>query len=343
MINGVITKGFVYSKMVNKDLSWESTNVLNMGLDLGFMNNKLTTEFDYYDRLTVGMLMGSDLSTHLTGAYDAPRTNIGNLRNRGFEGNLTWRDNIGTLTYSVNLNGSFNRTNLEKWNQYLGRGNTFLNMPYHFLYMYEDKGIAQTWQDVYEETPQGAQPGDIIRVDVNGDGRIDGNDMKAYPKVSRDRPTTNFAFTGNAMWKGFDLTVLFQGAAGRKDIWLNIYNNTNFGAQRYASTWDHWNKPWSLENRDGEWPRLGGNNNRNDQTYWLDNLAYLRLKNLQLGYRLSNAFMQKLGISNIRIYGSAENLATLTKFRGLDPEKVGNASDAYPLNKSFSFGIVIGI
>lgn len=343
MINGVITKGFVYSKMVNRNLSWESTNVLNLGLDLGFLKSRLTAEIDYYDRLTVGMLMGSDLSMHLTGAYDAPRTNIGNLRNRGIEGNFTWRDQAGQFSYQFNLNASFNRTNLEKWNQYLGRGYTFLNMPYHFLYVYDDMGIAQTWQDIYNATPQGAQPGDILRRDVNGDGRIDGNDMKAYPDVQRDRPTTNFAFTSSVMWKGIDLTVLMQGAAGRKDIWLNIYNNVNFGTQRYASTWNHWNLPWSLDNRNGEWPRLGGNSNRNDQTFWLDNLAFLRLKNIQLGYKISNPLLTKLGISNIRIYGSAENLATMTKFRGLDPEKTGNASDAYPLNKSYSFGIVLGI
>jgi TonB-dependent starch-binding outer membrane protein SusC len=343
MINGVITKGFVYSKMVNRNLSWESTNVMNLGLDLGFFKNKLTAEMDYYDRLTVGMLMESDLSLHLTGAYDRPDANLGNLRNRGVEGNFTWRDQIGSIQYSVNMNASYNRTNLEKWSEYLGRGNTFLNMPYHFLYIYEDMGIAQTWQDIYNATPQGAQPGDILRKDINGDGRIDGNDMKAYPNIQRDRPTTNFALTSNFLWKGFDLTVFFQGAAGRKDIWLNIYNNMNFGLQRYASTWNHWNLPWSLENREGEWPRLGGNSNRNDQTFWLDNLAYLRLKNVQLGYRISGSWLKKVGIDNIRIYGSAENLATMTKFRGLDPEKISNASDAYPLNKSYSFGIVIGI
>jgi hypothetical protein len=117
----------------------------------------------------------------------------------------------------------------------------------------------------------------------------------------------------------------------------------NFGAQRYASTWNHWNNPWNLENRDGEWPRLGGNNNRNETTFWLDNLAYLRFKNLQLGYTFPRKLLQKIRIESIRIYGSAENLATLTKFRGLDPEKVSNASDAYPLNKSYSFGIIVGI
>jgi len=216
-------------------------------------------------------------------------------------------------------------------------------MPYHFVYTFEDKGIAQTWEDVYNATPQGASPGDILRKDLNGDGRITDDDKKAYPNIQRDRPTTNFAFNTSVAWKGFDLNILFQGATGRKDYWINIFNNVNFGAQRYASTWNHWENPWSVENRDGEWPRLGGSNNRVETSFWLDDLSYLRLKNVQMGYTLPKDLLTKIGIESVRIYGSAENLATFTKFRGLDPEKRANASDAYPLNKSFSLGINIGI
>jgi TonB-linked SusC/RagA family outer membrane protein len=342
MIDGTISKGLVNSKMVNPSLSWESTKVMNIGFDLGFIKNKLSAEIDYYDRLTSGMNRPSEMSILLTGAYDAPRRNIGNLRNRGIEGNFTWRDRIRDFNYTINFNASYNATVLESWNEFLGRGYTFLNMPYHFLYTYEDIGIAQTWQDVYNATPQGSSPGDILKKDLNGDGRIDGNDRKAYPSIQRDRPTTNFALSGTASWKGFDLSVLFQGAMGRKDYWINIFNNVNFAAARYASTWDHWSQPWNLENRDGAWPRLGGNANRDETTFWLDDLSYMRLKNVQLGYNLPKKWIGKLNLDNLRIFGSAENLFTLTKFRGLDPEKIANASDAYPLNKSYSIGINVG-
>jgi TonB-linked SusC/RagA family outer membrane protein len=343
MINGNIAKGFVNRKMVNRDLSWETTAVMNLGLDLEFLNSRLYAELDYYDRLTTGMNRPSEMSIHLTGAYTAPRRNIGNLRNRGVETNLTWRDRVGQVNYTVNLNASHNTTILEEWNEFLGRGWVFLNMPYHFLYTYEDIGIAQTWEDVYNATPQGASPGDILRVDLNGDGRIDGNDRKAYPNIQRDRPTTNFALNSNFAWRGFDLSILLQGATGRKDYWINNYNNVNFGAQRYASTWEHWENPWDVENRNGAWPRLGGSNNRQETTFWLDDMSYLRVKNIQLGYSLPQAFLQRIGVSHARIYGSSENLGTITSFRGLDPEKEGHKSDMYPLNKSFSLGINIGI
>ncbi|MGV8096581.1 MAG: SusC/RagA family TonB-linked outer membrane protein [Mangrovibacterium sp.] len=339
IIGGDIVKGLVYQKMVNRDLSWEETKVMNLGLDLGFRDNKLTMEIDYYDRLTTGMNRPSELSNLLTGAYVAPRRNIGNLRNRGIEGNFTWRNQRGEFNYLVNLNASYNATVLEKWNEYLGRGYVFLDMPYHFLYTYVDEGIAQTWEDIYNATPQGASPGDLLRKDLNGDGRIDGNDMKAYPHIQRERPTTNYAMNVNCSWKGFDLSVLLQGTAGRKDFWINNYNNINFADTHYASSWDHWNKPWLVDNRDGGWPRLGGSNNRVETTFWLDNMAYLRLKNIQLGYNLPARLLKTYGISAIRIYGSIENLLTFTKYRGLDPEKRTYANEVYPLNKVYLVGI----
>jgi TonB-linked SusC/RagA family outer membrane protein len=347
-----VQRGFVNSKMINRFLSWETTTVFNGGLDLAFLNNRLSVALDYYDRLTTGMNRPSQFSILLTGAYNAPRTNIGNMRNRGVEGDFTWKDRIGKLQYSVNVNASYNRTNLEKWNEFIGRGSTtgnnivnqiFIGMPFGFLYSYEDNGIAQTWQDVYNATPQGAAPGDVLRKDLNGDGRIDGNDRKAYTNIQANRPTTFFALNGNAAWRGFDVAILLQGAAGRKDYWINAFNNMNFGVQRYASTWQHWQNPWSLDNREGEWPRLGGaGGNREETTFWLDDMSYLRFKNLQLGYSIPASLLRRIGVNNLRIVGSAENLATITSYRGLDPEKQADDNNLYPINRSYSIAINLG-
>jgi len=356
MINGSTIRGFVNGKLQNPDLTWEKTTVFNTGLELAFLNNKFTVELDYYDRLTSGMNRPSDVSVLLTGAYTPPRKNIGNLRNRGIEGNFAWKDNILGVAYGLSLNASYNKTKLEKWNEYIGRGSTnsganiFVDMPYNFVYAYQAIGIAQTWADVYNATPQGAQPGDILRKDLNGDGRIDANDMKAYTNITRDRPSTYLALSGYAMWKGIDVAFMVQGALGRKDFWLNNFNSTNFSAARYAATWDHWYNPWSWDNRNGEWPRLGGNNNVTTgatgagmSTYWLDDMSYVRLKNIQVGYNLPKKLISKAGVNNLRISGSAENIATLTKFRGLDPEKAGSNNNAYPLVKSYNLSIQLGL
>ncbi|MGX5817133.1 SusC/RagA family TonB-linked outer membrane protein [Chitinophaga lutea] len=344
MVDGSIGKGFVYAKMLNPDLTWEKTSVFNLGLDLGFFENRLTTELDYYSRLTTGMNRPSEMSIHITGAYEAPRRNIGDLRNRGVEGNVTWKDKVGQVNYGVNLNASYNYTTLISWNEFLAKGYTFLDMPYHFVYTYEDIGIARDWADVYNNTPQSISPGDLIRKDLNGDGRIDANDKKAYPNQQRDRPTTFYALNAFASWKGFDVAVLMQGATGRKDYVMNNYNNTNPSAARYAFGWEHWNNTWNLDNRYGLWPRLGGNGgNREETSFWLDDATYLRLKNVQLGYSVPQHLIKRLGLASVRVFGSAENLATLTNFRGLDPEATGNRSNAYPVNKTYSFGVNVGL
>jgi TonB-linked SusC/RagA family outer membrane protein len=357
IIGSSVNRGFVNSKLINPDLSWEETRAFNVGLELAFFQSRLTAEIDVYNRLTTGMLRGQSLSDLISGAYAAPRANIGEMRNRGIEGTFSWKDKIGRIQYGVTLNASYNRSLLLKWNDILTRtsensgSKIFIDMPYDFIYAYEAIGIAQTWQDVYNATPQGAQPGDILRKDLNGDGRIDNNDMKAHPKIGRDRPTTYFGLNGYIAYKGFDIVFLLQGSAGRKDFWLNIYNNVNFGAQRYASTWDHWNNTWSVENREATWPRLGGSGNNQatgnaaagNSTYWLEDMSYLRLKNLQLGYSVPTRWINKIGLNSLRIAGSAENIATITNYRGLDPEKAGNNNNVYPIVKAYSLSIQLGL
>lgn len=344
VIGSSVQRGFANSKMINRFLSWETTTVLNLGLDLSFFRNRLTTTLDYYDRLTTGMNRPSQFSLLLSGAYSPPpRSNIGNLRNRGVEIDISWKDKVGSVQYGASVNASYNKTNLEKWNEFLGRGNTFIDMPYHFLYSYIDRGIAQTWQDVYNATPQGAAPGDILREDLNGDGRITADDRKAFSNSQEDRPSTFFALNGFVAYKGFDFSLLITGATGRKDFWINNYNNTNFGVQRYATTVQHWDNPWSVENRAGEWPRLGGiGGNRESTTFWVDDMTYLRFKNIQFGYTIPSKLLRKAGISNLRIVGSAENIGTITSYRGLDPEKQADDNNLYPINKSYSIAINLG-
>lgn len=350
IIGGTGVIGLINSKLVNQNLSWESTNVLNLGLELGFLNSRLTTEIDVYDRLTKGIIQGSQLSNLLTGAFPPPRTNIGNMRNRGAELTVAWRDRVGSVNYGVSINGSYNKTRLEKWSQLLTRGATytnsnnvantvFINMPYNYVYTYVDNGIAQTWSNIYGSTPQGAQPGDLIRQDLNGDGRIDGNDQKAL-QASRDRPTTSYTLNAYASWKGIDVGMLWTGTAGRKDFWLNAFNNVNFNATRYAVTQQDVTNPWSVENRGGIWPRIGGSGNNTAQTtFWLYDMSYLRLKNVQLGYTFPKPMFKKLGVANFRIAVLAENLLTISSFPGLDPEKAGNNNNLYPLNKSYSAAV----
>jgi prepilin-type N-terminal cleavage/methylation domain-containing protein len=129
------------------------------------------------------------------------------------------------------------------------------------------------------------------------------------------------------------------------------FNNVNFSNARYASTWDHWNRPWSWDNRNGDWPRLGGSGNNQQtgatgagmSTFWLDDMSFIRFKNIQVGYSLPKKLIGKAGISSLRIAGTAENLGTITSYRGLDPEKAGSNNNAYPLVRSYALSVQLGL
>lgn len=348
LFNNSVSKGYIANKMINKDFSWEKTTVTNIGLDLGFFNNRLTAEIDWYDRLTSDMIRPSDLSSLLSG-YSAPRKNIGNLRNRGMELNLTWTSNVSDFHYSVNFNASYNKNRLEKWNEHLSRGWVFLDMPYHYVYSYVDNGLAQSWNDIYNSPFQNSSymsPGDIVLQDLNGDGQITDADKRAFENKYRDTPIGQLGLNLSAQYKGFDFSTLIQSSLGRWDYWIDPFNNVNIPSDRYGFQEYHWNDTWSLDNRNASMPRMitgsGGTKNREESTFWLYNASFVRLKNIQLGYSLPKSFINKATLEQVRIYFTGENLLTFSQWKGIDPEKPkGDNADLYPIVRSFSIGLNI--
>jgi TonB-linked SusC/RagA family outer membrane protein len=346
ILDGKIVKGFSASKMINPNLTWESTKVTNIGLDLGFFRNKLIAELAVYERYTSDMIRSSTLSSVLTG-YNAPRINIGDMRNRGAEVEINWTDKIGTVKYHINLNASYNQNILIEWGDYLGKGWERIDMPYRFMYIYEAyPGLIQSWNDIYNAPYQEnttMAPGDILLKDITGDGKVTSDDRVAFPNQYRQRPNGQYGITLGAQWHGFDLQALIQGSYGRYDLWLDNYNNVNVPADRYAFQDFHWYDTWTLDNRGASMPRLvtgSGGRNREESTFWSFNTAYARLKNLQLGYAIPKSILRKISFERMRIFCSAENLLTISEWKGVDPEKIHNA-DAYPLVKTFSVGLNI--
>ncbi len=345
ILNNQIVKGFSYSKMIDPRFSWESTKVVNLGLDLGFFKNLFNVELDYYDRLTTGMIRPSDLSDFLFG-YQAPRVNVGNLRNRGVETTINFNKKLGDFLIGTNLNFSYNFNRLEKWNEYLSPDNVFINMPYQYIYTYMDNGIAQSWNEIINNAYQSnyVAPGDILLKDINGDGRIGGEDQVAMPQKMQNRPTINSALTFNLAWKGLDFTSFFLASAGRYDFWGDNLTTTNPRDNRFNYSMFHWTDTWNYYNRDATMPRLtisageDGGRNGSSSTFWLQNRSFVRLKNVQLGYTLPKVWTSKLNMGKFRIYFTADNLLTFTKWQGIDPEKDTGGDDFYPLLKSYAFG-----
>jgi len=356
VLNGnTLVSGVSANKQVNEDFTWEKTTVANVGLDLGFFNNKLTAEIDVYDRVTTNLIRPLVFSTLLTG-YDAPRTNIGTFRNDGIELNLGWRSNINKINYGATFNFSYNIDRLEKWNQKLNPSKNFIDMPWFFAYYMVSSGIAQSWQQIYDAPFQGnanIAPGDLLYRDLNGDGQIGSFDKKAVPTVNEQRPICNFGANVFASYKGFDVSVLMQASTGRKDYFLEDMTNTNVGAQRFAFQELYLDQVWSLANRNVLYPRIqaaNAANNRVESDFWLESMNYLRFKNMQIGYSIPARFLRRIGVERIRVYGTAENLFTITGWRGVDPEKstLGNGfqsfnDDPFPIMKSYSVGLNIGL
>jgi len=353
ILNGKIVKGFSSNKIINEDFSWEETNVTNVGLDLAFFGGRLNAEIDMYQKMTNGMIRPSSLSSFLTG-YNAPRVNIGRLRNRGLEMNLTYRTKIRDANIGANLNMAFNQNRLLEWNEFLGKGFTYLNMPYHFVYTRISNGIAQSWEDIANAPYHGQyfSPGDILYEDLNGDGQINDEDRKAMPQFNRDQPVGTYGLNLFGNWRGFDVSILFQGATGRKDFWLEPFNNVNVPGARNAFQDFHWYDTWTLDNRGASLPRLttgSGGANQNESTFWLDSFSYLRLKNVQFGYNIPDKYTSRFGVSRVRLYFTSENLLTVTRYRGVDPEKstsvsgAENNDDPFPLLKSYSFGLNLSL
>lgn len=293
------------------------------------------------------MIRPGQVSRLLSG-LEAPDRNIGEMRNRGAEISLSWQDQIADFSYGVGINYSYNKNKLLKWNERLGRGDKFLGYPYEMVYTYKAIGIVQTWEEVANAPYQSDNlaPGDLLMEDINGDGMIDSNDKVAMPNIMRYIPTSDFSISFNADWKGFDLSMLFQGNAGRKNFWLDNFNNVNVYTSRYAFQ-EHHLDTWSPDNRGAKFPRLtsgsNGGFNQEQSTFWLYSCDYIRLKNIQLGYRIPSKILKNIGVNSVRIHVSAENLFTITKWPGLDPEKLPKSGSEipYPLMKNYSLGINI--
>ncbi len=347
--DNVLVEGYAPYKLIDPNFTWESTAMTNIGMELGFLNNRLSTEMEYYNKLTESMIRPGQVSRLLSG-LEAPDMNIGEMSNKGFEISVNWRDKIGDFSYGITVNYAYNKNKLLKWNERLARGGTFVGYPYEMVYTYKAKGIAQTWDEIDNAPYQSDNiaPGDILIEDVNGDGVIDSNDQVAMPNSMRYIPTSDFSLNLNAEWKGFDIAALFQGNAGRKNFWLDNFNRVNIYASRYSFQEHHLNS-WSLENRDASLPRLttgsNGGYNQAASTFWLYSCDYIRLKNLQLGYIVPSSFLKRFGITSMRVYVSGDNLMTITNWPGIDPEKLPKSGSEipYPLMKTYTLGVNVSL
>lgn len=376
--NGTKTQYLKSPTPISEDLTWERTSTLNYGLDLEFASNRLTASFDYFIRETLDMLIPGKTLPAVFGAA-SPKTNAGDLKNKGWELSLAWRDQFQMankpFSYNIGLGLSDSKATITRFdnkegllsNYYVGQvlGDIWGYKTDGFFTSNEEAGnwkINQNYVDNVRLAASGnwtqLQAGDLKFVDVNQDGAVNNgkntlNDPGDQVIIGNSRARYTFGINLGASWQGFDVSTFFQGI-GKQNWWPGGNADKFWGpySRPYYSfvPKDFENDVWTPENTNAYFPLLRGYNALNDRgalnvktDRYLQDLAYLRLKNLTIGYTVPQDFLKKLKLSNARIFASGENLWTTTKLRSkyIDPEQAAQEVNgrAYPYSKTFSFGI----
>jgi TonB-linked SusC/RagA family outer membrane protein len=344
--NQNLTTGVAQLNLNNPIIKWETTTMTDVGLDVTiFKNFNLTA--DWYNKTTSGILRQSQVTAVV--GLSAPTINDGVVNNRGFELGVAYNNMIrdGALsgfTYSLGANIDHNSNKLVQFGQ-KEIGGTTINQngqPWNSFYMLQVVGIFQSAAEVTNSPKQyndSTLPGDLKYKDVNGDGKIDDNDRTiiggVYPKL-------NYSFNLSASFKGFDLSALMQGVYGIKS-YVSGWGVLPF-VQGTPPTTD-WLNRWTPEHPSTTMPLLYWGQGApakisRPSTFFLQDASYLRLKNLVFGYTIPAKITKNIGIDRLRVYFSGDNLFTITKFKGLDPERTGSGDLVqYPQNKIYSFGV----
>ncbi|MFB5944461.1 SusC/RagA family TonB-linked outer membrane protein [Albibacterium profundi] len=356
-LTDMYTVGYSPNAPSNPDLKWEETSQTNIGFDMTFLN-RVSVTFDWYNKVTKGILQNPRIPFYV-GAIGNPAANVADMKNTGVELELGYNNRWGEVDFSLNGNASYVRNEVTN----IGAGVSFINgagfqassynitrtmvgQPFNSFYGFETMGIFQTQAEIDAYTNEegaliqpDARPGDFKWADLDNDGAI-GEEDRTF--IGDPTPTWGFGFTLNVAYKGFDAVVFGQGVAGNKIFQglrrLDI-NNANYSTKALGR--------WTGAGSSDRYPRLSdddpNNNFANPSDFYLEDGDYFRLKTLQLGYTIPSLLSKQIGLQKARIYVMSENLFTLTKYSGFDPEIGGGIMSIdrgiYPQARSFMVGL----
>ena len=334
-------QGLYETRIPNTGVTWESAVQKNIGIDMQFLDGKFALTADYFVNTRDDILWSREATLPSTSGVTMPAENIGKCENKGLDFSLDYHKRSGELKFGAGINGVFSKNKILYWakspgapkyQQSTGRP-IGASLYYNAIGVFKDQAAV----DAYPHW-DGARPGDIIFEDYNKDGVIDANDRVMHDISSA--PTFTGGLNFDVQYKGFDLSVLFQGATGGV-----FYYDSESGdfANYFKSFYD---KRWTKENPNSKHPRTFNRTaeywKSNSNTYWLHKTDYVRLKNIELGYTIPKSITQKYLIQNFRMYISAFNLLTYSPdMKDFDPENTSSRGYNYPLNKVINFGFNI--
>lgn len=341
---GSLTTGYYAPGLVDASLTWETTQSFDLGLDLAVLNNKLTFTADWFSKKTYDILRSYQVPLYV--GLDAPTVNNGTLKNTGLEIAVQYRNRIGNdFDYGISGNVQSYRNKLTQYGK-TEIGSSTIRQEGHPLdefYLYQVEGIFQSQEEI-NNAPKHAVapvPGDLRFKDVNGDGKIDAAD-RTYTHGSY--PAFSYNLNLNANWKNFDFSAQIFGSQGQK-LYVTGWGVDPF-VQGAMPTTD-WRDRWTPTNPSTTMPRIYFGSapaiTNYASTYYLKDASFVRLKNVQVGYTLPSQLTSKAKLQSVRFYFAGDNLLTISKFPGLDPERTSRTGSyvAYPQNQVFTFGAMI--
>lgn len=318
----------------NPNITWEVATQANIGFDAQLLNNKLSVQADYFNYKRTQILTQRNASVPASSGLILPAENIGEVGNQGFEFVLSYGDKSGDFKYNFSMNGSFSKNKILFWDEtpgipeYQKSTGHPMNAPLRYIPI----GIFKDAADVNAHAHvEGTQPGDVMYLDKNDDGSIDGIDRVRIDKT--DMPTFTGGLTASIEYKQFDLALLIQAATGAETIFS--WGTGDFG--NYSR--DYFENRWTVQNPNGKYPSQRPNSAPFGSPEYIRNMNYARLKNLEVGYTVSSVSSKALGIDRLRFYINGLNLITLTKMINFDPEV--NDSYSYPLQKIVNAGFTL--
>jgi TonB-linked SusC/RagA family outer membrane protein len=336
----------------NEDIQWEKTRIADIGLDARLLKNKLSLTFDWYDKQTNGLITTGDAVPANYGLPAAPE-NVGSISNKGMELQANYNSTIGSVSWSIGGNIAYNKAKMLKYvNKEIGKGLAIVSSfvegqdPYA-IYGLKSNGIYQSQQEVTGSPVLNPTvgPGDIRYIDINHDGKIDGDDRV---KLGTSRAPLQYGFTLGTNWKGFGLQAYFRGAIGQSSVMSQALGGIGNSDNKVVS--DYWDR-WTPENHSTTFPRAWSqyaqnNPNSTISDFWLRKADYLKLDNLTFSYNLPQKVCRKMYVNSIRVFYSGQNILTYAPdfWKWIDPETAGGvAASSYPSIKNHSFGISVGL
>ncbi|MEO5789300.1 TonB-dependent receptor [Gelidibacter sp.] len=345
--------------LISPDITWETVSTDNFGLDVAAFNNRLQSTFEYYIRTTDDMFGPAERLPAVLGT-SSPQANNASLESKGFELSLTWKDNIGEVNYNVGVILSDAVTTVTKYRNPNNLLNTYREgQKLGEIWGFETVGLYQNQAEI-DNGPDmtkfyGGQwfPGDVHYKDINGDGFVDwgrstSDDPGDLSVIGNSTPRYLYSLNAGFDYKGLDFSMFWQGV-GKRDVWTgDAYTFGAVGNQWQSAGFQEHLDYWSEDNPGAFLPRptfRSAWRNQEVQTRFLQNGAYLRLKNVTLGYSFSNDILDKLHLKKLRLFIAGENMLTITKMSSIfDPEATGGSwgnGKIYPLQKSYSIGLNI--